>query len=84
MAAIEAMSCGLPLVSSNRHGINDYSIEGVTGFKHDPADSKGVARSIDQLLADDALRKGLGANCQQIAREFTLDESLNCMRNHYQ
>lgn len=83
MAAIEAMSCGLPLVSSNRHGINDYSIAGVTGFKHDPHDSKGFAESIDKLLADDALRKELGANCQQIAQEFTLDESLKCMKTYY-
>ena len=83
MAAIEAMSCGLPLVSSNRHGINDYSIEGVTGFKHDPADSKGFARSIDQLLADKTLRHDLGENCKNVAQEFTLEESIKCMKTYY-
>lgn len=83
MAAIEAMSCGLPLVSSNRHGINDYSIEDVTGYKHDPADSKGFAQSIDKLLSDDALRSKLGENCKEIAQQFTLEESLKCMKNIY-
>ena len=83
MAAIEAMSFGLPLVSSNRHGINDYSIEGVTGFKHDPADSQGFAGSIDRLLADEELRHKLGENSKQVAREFTLEESLNCMKTYY-
>lgn len=83
MAAIEAMSCGLPLVSSNRHGINDYSIENVTGYKHDPADSKGFAQSIDKLLSDDALRSKLGENCKEIAQQFTLEESLKCMKNIY-
>ena len=83
MAAIEAMSFGLPLVSSNRHGINDYSIEDVTGFKHDPADSQGFAGSIDRLLADEELRHKLGANSKQVAREFTLEESLNCMKTYY-
>lgn len=83
MAAIEAMSCGLPLVSSNRHGINDYSIEGVTGYKHDPLDSQGFAGSLDKLVSDEALRKKLGEKCKEIAQEFTLEESLKCMKNYY-
>lgn len=83
MAAIEAMSCGLPLVSSNRHGINDYSIEGVTGFKHDPDDSQGFADSIDKLLSDDTLRKHMGEKCKEVAQEFTLDASLEHMKEYY-
>lgn len=84
MAAIEAMYSGLPLVSSNRHGINDYSIGGVTGFKHDPDDSRGFAESIDRLLRDEPLRKQLGDNCREVAREFTLEESLRHMKAYYQ
>lgn len=83
MAAIEAMACGLPLISSNRHGINDYSIQNVTGYKYDPADSQGFAAGIDKLLADKILRAELGENCKRIAQQFTLEESLNCMKNIY-
>ena len=83
MAAIEAMSCGLPLISSNRHGINDYSIENVTGYKYDPADSRGFAQGIDQLLSDSDLRAKLGENCKKIAQKFTLEESLKCLKNYY-
>lgn len=83
MAAIEAMACGLPLVSSNRHGINDYSIEGVTGFKHDPDNAEGFAGSIDCLLSNDALRAEMGKRCMEIAQEFTLEEAVNQMKNHY-
>lgn len=83
MAAIEAMACGLPLVSSNRHGINDYSIEGVTGFKHDPFDSNGFADSIDKLLSNERLRRTLGVNCRQVAQEFTLEASLKQMQEYY-
>lgn len=83
MAAIEAMNFGLPLVSSNRHGINDYSIENVTGFKHDPDDQSGFAASIDKLLDDPALREQLGENCKKIAQEFTLEESLRYMKEYY-
>lgn len=83
MAAIEAMSCGLPLISSNRHGINDYSIDGVTGYKHDPEDSEGFARSIDRLLQDKDLCATMGENCKNKAQEFTLEESLKQMKNYY-
>ena len=84
MAAIEAMACGLPLVSSNRHGINDYSIENVTGFKYDPADSTGFAIGVEKLIEDEKLRKELGANCKEIAKEFSLESSLACMEQYYQ
>lgn len=84
MAAIEAMACGLPLVSSNRHGINDYSIENVTGFKYDPSDSAGFAVGVEKLIDDAALRKKLGANCKEIAKEFSLESSLACMEQYYQ
>ena len=83
MAAIEAMSFGLPLVSSNRHGINDYSIKGVTGYKHDPDDSKGFGESVDLLLSNKALCVKMGENCKKIAQEFSLEASLDCMKGYY-
>src|SRR5699024_8269918 len=30
MAALEAMASNLPILTSNVHGINDYSVEGIT------------------------------------------------------
>ncbi len=83
MAAIEAMSCGLPLVSSDRHGINDYSIEGVTGFKYAPLDASGFASGIDKLLSDPAMREKMGQNCVEIAKEFSLEASVACMKKYY-
>lgn len=55
VAAIEAMACGLPLVTSDVHGINDYSVEGVTGYKCAPMDVNGFAEAISRLLADYSL-----------------------------
>lgn len=83
MAAIEAMSCGLPLVSSNRHGINDYSIDGVTGFKCDPADYETMAKHISRILSDEELRNKLSQNCQEIAGQFSLEESVAVMMKIY-
>lgn len=50
MASLEAMACGLPIVTSNVHGIVDYSIDGVTGYTNDPKDIDGFSNSISTLL----------------------------------
>lgn len=83
MAAIEAMALGVPLVSSDRHGINDYSIEGVTGFKCHPTDYKTMAKHIDRILADEPLRKEFSKNAKEIAKQFSLEESVEAMKKIY-
>lgn len=50
LASIEAMACGLPLVTSNVHGINDYSINGETGYSCAPSDVFAFAEALRKLL----------------------------------
>ena len=84
MAAIEAMSCGLPLVSSNRHGINDYSIEGVTGFKCHPADYETMAKYIDKIISDEPLRQQLLENSKEVAKGFSVQAAVEAINKVYQ
>ncbi|QIK51235.1 glycosyltransferase family 4 protein [Jeotgalibaca porci] len=53
LAAVEAMAAGLPLLTSNKHGINDYSIFGETGFKYEPDDIIGFSEGILKLYTLD-------------------------------
>ena len=62
LAAIEAMHSGLPIITSDVRGINDYSIEGVTGFKSQPLDENGFALAIEKLMKDSTLREKMGRN----------------------
>lgn len=59
LAAIEAMSVGLPIITSNVHGINDYSEDGKTGFKVHPNDYEGFAYAIQKIIdfSNDDLEK---------------------------
>ena len=84
MAAIEAMACGLPLVSSDRHGINDYSINDVTGYKSSPEDYQSIADNIDKILSNAELKKTFSENCKEISKEFSLNNSLEIMSNVYE
>lgn len=83
LAAIEAMHFGLPIITSNRHGINDYSISGVTGYKYSPNDYKGFAEGIKDLLANDELRLKMGEYNKTFSNEFSLETSINRMKEIY-
>jgi len=83
MASIEAMATGLPLVTSNRHGINDYSENGKTGFKYAPSDVCGFAEGIRTILSDDALRAQMGEYNIGVSKRFTIDASMARMSEIY-
>ena len=83
MASIEAMATGLPIVTSNRHGINDYSEHGKTGFKYAPDDAEGFAEGIRTILADDSLRKRMGEYNIGVSKRFTIEASMARMSEIY-
>lgn len=53
LAAIEAMATGIPLITSNIHGINDYSVNGLTGYSCDANDEQQYADAINWILLDE-------------------------------
>lgn len=84
MAALEAMAAGLPLITSNVHGINDYSIEGVTGYKCAPNDIAGFARAIRTMQLDFDLSHQMGVYNSQSVKAFDVEQSNMKMRTIYE
>lgn len=83
LAGIEAMAAGVPLISSNVHGILDYVIDGKTGFACNPDDVDGFANAIDALGNDRALRESMKENCLRAVEPFEIQNALNVMWNIY-
>ena len=83
LAALEAMASGLPIITSNVHGIVDYSISGITGFTCKPTDIQGFANAIDVLLKDESLRFRMGAHNQEVVQRFELKKALLLMKKIY-
>lgn len=83
MSSIEAMSSGLPIITSNRHGINDYSEDGVTGFKYDPGDYKGFAEGIRRIVFDNDLKHQMGRHNMDVAKQYTVEESMDVLCGIY-
>jgi glycosyltransferase involved in cell wall biosynthesis len=59
-ALLQAMLCGLPCVTTNVGAIGEAAIDGETALVVPPQDAAALARVIDRLLADHALRSRLG------------------------
>ncbi len=72
VAALEAMACGLPLVTANVHGIRDYSVDGESGFTAGPEDAETFAIHIESLLRDRSfIKKASRHNIKKVS-EFDI------------
>lgn len=69
MSILEAMSYGLPVISTTIGGIPDAVENGVNGYLIEPGDARALAEKIGALANDPALRKKMGENSYNTARE---------------
>lgn len=70
MAALEAMSSGLPILVADSRGTREYAIEGKTGFVYKYNDSKGFQQGILSLYKNHDLRKKISSYNKIAALEF--------------
>lgn len=84
MAAVEAMASGLPILTSNVGGINDYSEHGITGYKFDPDDVKGFAWGIKEIkeMPIDELQK-IQENNIETSKRYDIKKTNEIMRKVY-
>jgi glycosyltransferase involved in cell wall biosynthesis len=72
LAALEAMAVETPVVVTNTGGLPEFVTHGENGFLVAPADPGAIADSVSRLLADDALRRQMGASAQAtVMQHFT-------------
>lgn len=69
VAILEAMSTGLPIISTRVGGIPDIIRDGVNGFLLEPGDIPGIADRIIKLLNEENLKQKIGKNNFIQARE---------------
>ncbi|MBK9330577.1 MAG: N-acetyl-alpha-D-glucosaminyl L-malate synthase BshA [Sphingobacteriales bacterium] len=84
LAALEAMACEVPVVSSNAGGIPEVNIEGVTGFLLNVGDVEGMALKSMELLKDDAKLAQFKKNAFAQAQKFDIRNILPLYEDFYQ
>jgi Glycosyltransferase len=70
LAGVEAMAAGLPILTSNINGINEYSINGETGFSYSPNDVEGFAEGIAYLADNRQWSREVGEKNIERAKEY--------------
>ncbi|MDB5005414.1 MAG: bshA [Mucilaginibacter sp.] len=83
LAALEAMACKVPVISSNAGGLPELNIDGVTGFLKDIGDIQGMADSAIYILEDEARLVTFKENALARAKEFDLAKILPIYESYY-
>jgi glycosyltransferase involved in cell wall biosynthesis len=74
IVAVEAMSCGIPVVASRVDGLLDIVEDGINGLFFEPGNAQELASCIELLLKDENYRKKLGRNAREtVLARFTWD-----------
>lgn len=67
LVAVEAMSCGVPVVASDLPGVRSVVADGTTGLLVPPNDPAALADALNRLLEQDDLRRGMGRAARERA-----------------
>ncbi len=79
-ALMQAMACGLPVVTTNVGSIGEIVEDGVNGIMVAPQDAAAIARALAALLSDTQLRARLADQALAAARErFGEDRMVEAM-----
>lgn len=83
LAALEAMACKVPVISSNAGGLPELNVEAVTGYLRNVGDVDGMAERAIYILEDNARLAQFKDNALARAKEFDLAKILPQYENFY-
>jgi N-acetyl-alpha-D-glucosaminyl L-malate synthase BshA len=83
LAALEAMACEVPVISSNTGGLPELNVQGITGFMSNVGDVEDMTRNALHILDKNNLPT-FKANALKRAKEFDISNILPLYENYYQ
>ena len=83
LAALEAMACKVPVITSNAGGLPELNINGVTGFMDNVGDIQAMAEHAIHILKDDKQLAEFKEGALKRAREFDLTLILPIYEDYY-
>ncbi|WP_159800421.1 N-acetyl-alpha-D-glucosaminyl L-malate synthase BshA [Flavobacterium sp. MK4S-17] len=72
LAALEAMACGVPVISSNTGGLPEVNREGYSGYLGNVGDVQEMAKKALHILSDDDRLFQFKTNALKVAEEFDI------------
>lgn len=84
LAALEAMACSVPVVSSNAGGLPELNVQGMTGYLDDIGDVESMAKHAIHVLEDCGRLEGYKKAAYARAQDFELSKILPLYEACYQ
>lgn len=84
LALLEAMACGLPVISTNVHGAVDLIRENKTGILVQKKDVKGLTEAIRYLICNPNEGKRIGQEAKElVCKNYNLEKQVDITENFY-
>jgi len=84
LAALEAMACQVPVITSNAGGLPEVNVHGKTGFISEIGDIESMADNAVHILGDEGRLQSFRDNALEHARKFNIDNVLPIYEEYYQ
>ncbi|MCL6461024.1 MAG: N-acetyl-alpha-D-glucosaminyl L-malate synthase BshA [Flavobacterium micromati] len=84
LAALEAMACRVPVISSNSGGLAEVNFEGVSGYLSDVGNVEEMAENALKILTDDSKLEEFKDNALAVAKQFDIKNILPLYEALYQ
>lgn len=76
LAALEALACEVPVISSNTGGLPEVNMDGVTGFLCNIGDIQDMSQKAIELLTNDEMHIKFSKQARRHAEYFGVDQIL--------
>ena len=74
LAALEAMACQVPVISSNSGGLPEVNIQGVSGYLSDVNNIDEMAENAIKILSDDTVLNQFKLKAFEVAQKFSIEK----------
>lgn len=72
LAALEAMACGVPVISSNSGGLPEVNIDGYSGYLSDVGDVVSMSQNAISILSDVSKLQQFKLNAKEVSSRFDI------------
>ena len=84
LAALEAMACEIPVISSNIGGLPEVNIQGETGFLSEVGNVEEMAKNAIHILSDETTHAQFKKNALEQAKRFDINQIVPQYEAYYE